>query len=99
VGPRVFLSGVVGNTDANAGDLATQTREVFTRISRTLDLSGLTFADVVDNTVYLTDIWQTKTVDPIYSEFLSAPPPARTVFGARMPARASLIEMMMTAVK
>jgi len=100
VGPRVFLSGVVGNTDANAGDLAAQTREVFTRISRTLDLAGLTFSDVVDNTVYVTDIWQqARAVDPIYREIFPSSPPARTVFGARMPARASLIEMMMTAAR
>jgi 2-iminobutanoate/2-iminopropanoate deaminase len=99
VGPRVFLSGVVGNTDTNSKDLDAQTREVFARVSRTLDLAGLTFADVVDNTVYMTDVWQRGTVDKIYGEFFQPPAPARTLFGARMAARASLIEMMMTAVK
>lgn len=99
VGPRVFLAGVVGNTGANDQDLDAQTREVFARISRTIDLAGLTFADVVDNTVYMTDVWQIDRVDKIYREFFTPPAPARTVFGARMAARASLIEMMMTAVK
>jgi 2-iminobutanoate/2-iminopropanoate deaminase len=99
VGPRVFLSGVVGNTDTNNQDVAGQTREVFTRISRTLELAGLTFGDVVDNTVYMTDLWQAGTVDKIYGEFFQPPAPARSVFGAHMAARASLIEMMMTAVK
>jgi len=99
VGPRVFLSGVVGNTDANASDLEAQTRAVFDRVSQALDLAGLTFADVVDNTVYMTDLWQRDKVDAIYRGIFAAPAPARTVFGARMAARASLIEMMMTAVK
>lgn len=99
VGPRVFLSGVVGNTDTNTKDLDAQTREVFTRISRTLDLAGLTFADVVDNTMYTTDLWHRDVIDKIYGEFFPPPAPARTLFGARMAARASLIEMMMVAVK
>ena len=58
-GPRVFLSGVLGNTDANVGDVVAQTREMLTRIKRTLDVAGLSFVDVVDSTVYLPDIWQT----------------------------------------
>ena len=99
VGPRVFLSGVVGNTDANARDLGAQTREVLTRTSRSLELAGLSFANVVDNTVFFTDVWQMNEVDKISSEFFKSPFPARTVFGARMAARASLIEMMMIAVK
>jgi 2-iminobutanoate/2-iminopropanoate deaminase len=99
VGPRVFLSGVVGNTDENAKDLGAQTREVLARAQRSLELAGVSFGDVVDNTVFLTDVWQTQTVDKISGEFFTGPLPARTVFGAHMAARGSLIEMMMIAVK
>lgn len=96
-GDLLFLSGVLGNTDTNTSDLAAQTREVFTRIRRTLEGVGLSFNHIVDNTVYLTDIWQQKRVDGISREIFPQDPPARTVVGARLVARSGLVEMMMTA--
>jgi enamine deaminase RidA (YjgF/YER057c/UK114 family) len=97
-GPFVFLSGVLGNTDTNVSDVAAQTRETLTRIGRTLDTAGLTFADVVENTVYLPDLWQTAAVERVYGEFFSGELPARTVVGASLVTRAGLIEIMTTAV-
>lgn len=98
VGPRVFLSGVLGNTDANVGDVVAQTHEALTRIKRTLDLAGMSFVDVVDSTVCLPDLWQYDRMDQIYREaFLT--PPARSTVGARLVTRAGLVEFMATAVK
>ena len=96
-GDLLFLSGVLGNTDTNGSDLPAQTREVFGRIRRTLEGVGLSFSHVVDNTVYLTDIWQQRQLDGISREIFPQDPPARTVVGARLVARAGLVEMMMTA--
>jgi 2-iminobutanoate/2-iminopropanoate deaminase len=96
-GPLVFLSGVLGNTSTNGDDIAGQTREIYARISRTLEGAGLSFADVVDNTVYLPDLWHRKALDEISREFFPADPPARTIIGARLVARTGLIEMMMVA--
>lgn len=98
-GSLVFLSGVLGNTATNGNDIAGQTKEIFTRISRTLESAGLSFANVVDNTVYLPDLWHRKTVDEISREFFTTDPPARTTIGARLVARTGLIEMMMVAVR
>lgn len=97
-GDLLFLSGVLGNTDANAGDLEAQAREVLARISRTLDGAGLSFSHVVDNVVYVTDIWQQAQLDRVCREFFPHDPPARTAVGARLVTRAGLVEMMMTAV-
>jgi 2-iminobutanoate/2-iminopropanoate deaminase len=97
-GDVLFLSGVLGNTDANAADLAAQTTEVFARIRRTLDGVGLSFSHVVDNLVYVTDVWQQKRVDDLSRQIFPADPPARTVAGAKLVTRSGLIEMMMTAV-
>jgi 2-iminobutanoate/2-iminopropanoate deaminase len=94
----VFLSGVLGNTATNGDDVSAQTKEIFTRISRTLDAAGLSFGDVVDNIVYLPDLWHRKQVDQVQREFFPSDPPARTTIGARLVARSGLIEMMMTAV-
>ncbi|HXT69509.1 MAG TPA: RidA family protein [Vicinamibacterales bacterium] len=96
-GDLLFLSGVLGNTEANASDLAAQTREVFTRIRRTLDGAGVSFSHVVDNIVYLNDMWQQRHVDGVSREVFPHDPPARTIVGARLVARSALVEMMMTA--
>ena len=97
-GDFLFLSGVLGNTDANATDLNAQTREVFNRIKRTLDSVGLSFSHVVDNLVYVTDIWQQKRVDELSREAFPTDPPARTLVGAKLVTPTGLIEMMMIAV-
>ena len=96
-GELVFLSGVLGNTEANATDVSAQTRETMTRIGRTLDGAGLSFRHVVDATVYLPDLWQLQKVDDVYREFFTTEPPARTAVGARLVARTGLIEVMVTA--
>jgi 2-iminobutanoate/2-iminopropanoate deaminase len=98
-GRLVFLSGVLGNTEKNLGDVAGQTRELLTRIGRTLEAGGLSFADVVDSTIYLPDLGHQKRVDEAYREFFAAGAPARTSVGARLATRAGMVEMMMTAVK
>jgi enamine deaminase RidA (YjgF/YER057c/UK114 family) len=97
-GDFLFLSGVLGNTDTNADDLTAQTREVFNRIHHTLDGVGLSFSHVVDNLVYVTDIWQQKRVDELSREAFPIDPPTRTMVGAKLVTRAGLIEMMMTLV-
>lgn len=98
VGPRVFLSGVIGNTDANVGDVASQTHEMLGHIQHTLETAGLSFADVVDSTMYLPDLWQFDKVDRIYHEMFLTPP-ARSAIGAKLVTRAGLVEMTVTAVR
>jgi 2-iminobutanoate/2-iminopropanoate deaminase len=97
-GDVLFLSGVLGNTDTNVDDVAGQTRETFARIRRTLDSVGLSFDHVVDNLVYVSDVWKQRTFDDLSREVFATDPPARTVVGAKLVTRAGLIEMMMTAV-
>jgi len=98
-GRRVFVSGVLGNTDANAGDVAAQSREALTRVGHALDLTGLSFADVVDSTVYLRDPEQAPAFDAVYHEFFPTDPPARTVAGVKLIARTAVTEVLVTAWK
>jgi len=98
-GSLTFLSGVLGNTDANAGDLPAQTREVLTRIGRTLNAEGLAMSDVVDSTVYMTDVTQHAKMNDVYKEFFLTEPPARTTVGTRLVSKGGLVEILMTAVK
>lgn len=98
-GDRIFLSGVLGNTDANAGDVAAQTRETLTRIQRTLESQGLSFANVVDTTVYLPDLTHFAAMNAVYREFFPSAPPARATVGVGLVNRSALIELVMTAVR
>lgn len=98
-GNRVFLSGVLGNTDANVGDIAAQTKEVMTRINRSLTLAGLSFADVADSTVYLTDLSQFAGMNAVYRESFPSAPPARATIGTKLVSRNALVEILMTAVR
>jgi 2-iminobutanoate/2-iminopropanoate deaminase len=98
-GHRVFVSGVVGHTDTNVDDIRGQTTETFARLGRALDLAGVTFADVVDSTVYLRDPWEAPAFDEISRRFFPKDPPARTVAGVRLIARTGLVEVLLTAYK
>ena len=55
VGNRLFLSGMLGNTEANRGDARAQTRETLARLGRTLEAAGFDWSHVVDGVVYLTN--------------------------------------------
>jgi 2-iminobutanoate/2-iminopropanoate deaminase len=95
-GRFVFLSGVLGNTDENQDDVAKQTQEILARIGRTLTSAGLSFGEVVDNTVYLTSLSSTPAMERMASPVFPVDPPARTVVGTRLVSRTGLVEMMMT---
>jgi enamine deaminase RidA (YjgF/YER057c/UK114 family) len=73
-----FLSGVMGDTEANHGDVAAQTREALTRIARTLDAAGLSLSDVADCTIYLPDVSQSVKADAVFREFFPNDPPVRS---------------------
>lgn len=98
-GNRLFLSGVLGNTDKNMGDVTAQTREVMTRIGRTLTTAGLSFADVADSAVYMTDLTQFAAMNAVYRESFPNAPPARATIGTKLVSRNALVEIMMTAVR
>jgi len=96
-GDLVFLSGVLGNADNKATDVASQAREVFGRIHRTLDAAGLSFPHVVDATVYVPDVSQQPRIDQIGAELFPTDPPACTTVGAHLVTRAGLVEVIVTA--
>jgi 2-iminobutanoate/2-iminopropanoate deaminase len=96
-GRRLFVSGVLGNTDANIDDLRGQAREAFTRAARALALADGTFSQVVDSTIYVRDPWQKPAVDAVFQEFFPKAPPAATLSGVRLVPRGGLVEVLLTA--
>jgi 2-iminobutanoate/2-iminopropanoate deaminase len=94
-----FLSGQIP-LDPNTGKLIgggieQQTQQVLKNIGAVLKHLGLTFADVVKSTIFLTDLGSFATVNGIYSDALGTAKPARsTIQVAALPLEA-LIEIEM----
>jgi reactive intermediate/imine deaminase len=98
-GNRLYVSGVLGNTPENAGDASAQTREVMSRIKRTLDAAGYTPADIADALVYLTGLSHYPQMNNEYRLFFGRDFPARATVGTGLFAPGANVEIMVTAVK
>jgi 2-iminobutanoate/2-iminopropanoate deaminase len=98
-GNRLFLSGMLGSTDANKGDAAGQTRETLARLGRTLKAAGFDWSDVVDAVVYLPSLEDFAAMNSAYREVFAKGFPARATVEAGLVSPDGLVEIMMTAVK
>ena len=80
------------------GDIATQTRQVLTNLSKVLEAAGVSLDHVVKTTVYLADMNDFAAMNAVYGTFFTSPAPARsTVQAARLP-RDARVEIDVIAV-
>ena len=84
-GDLLFISGVPP-TDAKGAliggdDVAAQTRQIFKNMKLVLDAAGASFADILKVTVYLLDVNDHSTVNPVRKEFFGAARPGSTLIG------------------
>ena len=98
-GPRVWLSGVIGDTEKHPRDITAQARDVFTRMQTTMNQAGVKYADVVDTTVYIRDWSEWPKIDAVFREIFPANPPARNSTAARLVVEPGLVEVLLTAIK
>jgi enamine deaminase RidA (YjgF/YER057c/UK114 family) len=98
-GNRLYLSGMLGSTEANRGDTKAQTREALERLGRTLEAGGFGWNDVVEGTVYLTDLRDVAVMDEVYRSFFSSQLPARATIQTGLVSPQGLVEIAVTAVK
>ena len=89
-GQLLFLSGQVALDPATGllveGDIRVQTRRVMDNLGAILRAAGLSFADVVKTTVYLTDLNDFAAMNEVYGACFDPPAPARaTVQVSRLP--------------
>lgn len=98
-GGRLFLSGMVGRGPDGypKGDVKAQTRLAFDRLRATLAADGLTFDDVLDVLVYVSDIRFYNDMNEVYREVMPSPPPARATVGVQLVSPDALVEIMMLA--
>ena len=102
-GNLLFTSGQIGlvsETGALAApEIEAQTQQVFQNLNAVLAAAGLTFANVVKTTVFLTDLADFATVNEIYGTYFPQNPPARScVQVAALPAGAK-VEIELIAEK
>ena len=99
VGNRLYVSGMLGNTDANAGDARAQAREMFTRIGRTLAAAGYDWADVVDGIAYITDAAHFPALNEAYREVFKGDFPTRATVVTGLVSPGAVVEVMFAAAK
>ena len=80
-GELLFFSGQIPIDPASGelvtGSITAQAEQVLDNVSALLAAAGLTCANVVKTTIYLTDLGDFATVNDIYARYFSAPAPAR----------------------
>ena len=98
-GNRLYVSGVLGNTADNKGDIKAQTAEALTRIGRTMKAAGYDWKDVVDGVVYLPDLTKFNDMNASYRTMFAKDLPTRATVGAGLMGADAAVEIMLTAVK
>ncbi|MCD8147545.1 MAG: RidA family protein [Clostridiales bacterium] len=103
VGDTLFTSGqvpLVPETGKLAGDtIEAQATQVLANLEAVLSAAGMTFANVVKTTVFLTDLADFAAMNAIYATKFPENPPARScVQVAKLPAGAKM-EMELIASK
>jgi enamine deaminase RidA (YjgF/YER057c/UK114 family) len=100
----LFVAGQVPvdeqGTVVGDGDFEAQTRQVFQNMGRVLEQAGLSFDNVVQVGVFMTDMSNLRTYARVRDEFVdTAAPPASTALGvAAFALPGMLVEVNATAV-
>jgi len=102
-GDYIFCSGVIG-TDLKTNELVSpdvsgQTRQCLEKIKSVLAQAHLDLGDVVNATVYLSDINDYDAMNEVYLSFFPADPPARACVQVGKLVRGARVEIAMMAWK
>jgi 2-iminobutanoate/2-iminopropanoate deaminase len=96
----LFCSGQIG-LDPLSGDLVegleAQTERAMKNVSAILDAAGLTMADAVKTTIFLTDMNAFSRVNAIYATHVVDPPPARSTVAVSALPKGAEIEIEVIA--
>jgi 2-iminobutanoate/2-iminopropanoate deaminase len=98
----IFVSGQVSlNSDDQMveGTIEEKTHQVMRNLQKVLESAGVTFADVVKTTIFLTDMDDFGKVNSIYASYLTEPYPARETICVKALPLGAEIEISMIAAK
>lgn len=101
VGDLLFCAGQIPLDPATGqlvpGDIKDQTRRVLENVKCILDDQGLTFANVVKSTVFLTNLADFAGMNEIYSQYFTSDFPARSTIQVAALPRAASVEIEVLA--
>ena len=101
VGDLLFCAGQIPLDPATGqlvpGDIKDQTRRVLENVKCILDDQGLTFANVVKSTVFLTNLGEFAGMNEIYSLYFTGDFPARSTIQVAALPRAASVEIEVIA--
>lgn len=103
VGNTYWFAGKVGSTSETAamtsGRAAAETRNIMEAFRTLLDELGLDFSDIVQGTVYLSDIGDYGAMNEVYGEYFPSDPPARETVAVAALVGGAAVEISFVAVK
>ncbi len=79
-------------------DVTAQTERVCQNIAAVLKANGMTFANVVKSTVFLTDLANFAAMNAVYAKYFTEPFPARSTIQVAGLPRGAQVEIEVTAV-
>jgi 2-iminobutanoate/2-iminopropanoate deaminase len=101
-GNLVFTGGQIALSPEgklNQGTIDEQTHQVMKNLQAILEAAGVTFADVVKATIYITDMSIFGRMNEVYKSYLSEPYPARETTCVKDLVLGARLEISMIAVK
>ena len=102
VGEMLFCAGQIpldpATGDLVGGDVAAQTERVCANVAAVLQANGMTFANVVKTTVFLTDMANFGAMNAVYAKHFSEPFPARSTVAVAALPRGSEVEIEVIAM-
>ncbi len=101
-GGWVFVSGQIPAGPDGAlvtGDIKKQTERCLDNLSAVLEAAGLSLADVVKTTVYMTDLSQFSAMNEVYARHFREPFPARATVGVSALPKGAAVEIEAAAVR
>jgi enamine deaminase RidA (YjgF/YER057c/UK114 family) len=99
VGPRLFLSGMLGVIPGTASDAAAQTEETLNRLERTMTTAGFGWPDVTEAVIYVTDASAAPDVLRVFAARHGGRGPAGTIIGTGLVSPEGRVEIMLNASK
>jgi enamine deaminase RidA (YjgF/YER057c/UK114 family) len=98
VGGRVFLAGMLGNSEATKGDVAAQTRVTLERLGRTLGAAGYGWEHVTEGVLYVTDPANRDAVEGLWRARVGSRAAGVTIV-TPLVAPDGLVEIMLSAAR
>ena len=101
-GNLIFTSGQIPLTKDGVmveGDIKAQTMQAILNVQAILAEAGVTLADVVKTTVFITDMASFGAVNEVYGEFFAQGKPARSCVEVGALPKGALVEIEAIAVK